>query len=144
ALLSPASRRLLRSFLFQAEDGIRDRNVTGVQTCALPIFRDAVDHLDQVVDAPGVHGHAQAQLGLGLVALGDGDPSHVVPEAGELQRVHLGPAGGGAGPAADLGLHAPVARVTDHGLAVDAQAGGDVAELAVAVRGLVQVHEIHV
>src|SRR5699024_12111785 len=32
-------------FFFQAEDGIRDRNVTGVQTCALPIcnecfFRD--------------------------------------------------------------------------------------------------------
>src|SRR6266513_150669 len=26
------------SFFFQAEDGIRDRNVTGVQTCALPIF----------------------------------------------------------------------------------------------------------
>src|SRR5699024_2946327 len=25
-------------FLFQAEDGIRDRNVTGVQTCALPIW----------------------------------------------------------------------------------------------------------
>src|SRR5699024_11595984 len=24
--------------LFPAEDGIRDRNVTGVQTCALPIF----------------------------------------------------------------------------------------------------------
>src|SRR5699024_11990100 len=26
-------------FFFQAEDGIRDRNVTGVQTCALPIYR---------------------------------------------------------------------------------------------------------
>src|SRR5699024_12229862 len=26
-------------FFFQAEDGIRDRNVTGVQTCALPIFK---------------------------------------------------------------------------------------------------------
>src|SRR5207248_8627094 len=25
------------SFFFQAEDGIRDRTVTGVQTCALPI-----------------------------------------------------------------------------------------------------------
>src|SRR5699024_405731 len=25
------------TFFFQAEDGIRDRNVTGVQTCALPI-----------------------------------------------------------------------------------------------------------
>src|SRR5699024_11822976 len=28
-------------FFFQAEDGIRDRNVTGVQTCALPISGDA-------------------------------------------------------------------------------------------------------
>src|SRR5699024_11463556 len=28
-------------FFFQAEDGIRDRNVTGVQTCALPIFIDS-------------------------------------------------------------------------------------------------------
>src|SRR5699024_11400267 len=27
-------------FFFQAEDGIRDRNVTGVQTCALPICTD--------------------------------------------------------------------------------------------------------
>src|SRR5699024_11579610 len=27
----------LDGFFFQAEDGIRDRNVTGVQTCALPI-----------------------------------------------------------------------------------------------------------
>src|SRR5699024_2467781 len=26
-------------FFFKAEDGIRDRNVTGVQTCALPISR---------------------------------------------------------------------------------------------------------
>src|SRR5437773_5012299 len=25
---------------FQAEDGIRDRDVTGVQTCALPIYRE--------------------------------------------------------------------------------------------------------
>src|SRR5262249_60608057 len=27
-------------FFFQAEDGIRDWSVTGVQTCALPIWRD--------------------------------------------------------------------------------------------------------
>ena len=31
-------------FFFQAEDGIRDRLVTGVQTCALPIF----DGLDDI------------------------------------------------------------------------------------------------
>src|SRR5690606_40576705 len=31
------ARRLVLSFFFQAEDGIRDFHVTGVQTCALPI-----------------------------------------------------------------------------------------------------------
>src|SRR5205823_10084558 len=30
------------AFFFQAEDGIRDKLVTGVQTCALPILQAAV------------------------------------------------------------------------------------------------------
>src|SRR5207248_6638456 len=33
-------------FFFQAEDGIRDRTVTGVQTCALPISRSIKEILD--------------------------------------------------------------------------------------------------
>src|SRR5437868_2483202 len=32
------------TFFFQAEDGIRDRNVTGVQTCALPISELGMKH----------------------------------------------------------------------------------------------------
>src|SRR5437868_7746975 len=36
--LSLLSVCILFFFFFQAEDGIRDRNVTGVQTCALPIY----------------------------------------------------------------------------------------------------------
>src|SRR5258708_10706267 len=40
--VAPMSRRVKPrsspSFFFQAEDGIRDDLVTGVQTCALPIF----------------------------------------------------------------------------------------------------------
>src|SRR5437667_9228324 len=32
-----ANRQIVILFFFQAEDGIRDRDVTGVQTCALPI-----------------------------------------------------------------------------------------------------------
>src|SRR5437879_9208758 len=32
------SPTLLIMFFFQAEDGIRDTSVTGVQTCALPIY----------------------------------------------------------------------------------------------------------
>src|SRR5699024_11761483 len=40
-----------RCFFFQAEDGIRDRNVTGVQTCALPIslFADFILSLCELI-----------------------------------------------------------------------------------------------
>src|SRR5699024_11797071 len=42
------------SFFFQAEDGIRDRNVTGVQTCALPIYlkvySKALHFMDEIYD----------------------------------------------------------------------------------------------
>src|SRR5207249_6793070 len=41
------SRRLGSFFFFQAEDGIRDRNVTGVQTRALPIYKVREVHLMQ-------------------------------------------------------------------------------------------------
>src|SRR5699024_12225288 len=43
-------------FFFQAEDGIRDRNVTGVQTCALPIWCD-----------PAVWQRNRRLLGVGLL-----------------------------------------------------------------------------
>src|SRR2546430_4253677 len=38
-------------FFFQAEDGIRDLTVTGVQTCALPISNHAEEVLDVVLPA---------------------------------------------------------------------------------------------
>src|SRR5437867_11452826 len=41
AHLAKGRRRRPSSFFFQAEDGIRDRTVTGVQTCALPISSSA-------------------------------------------------------------------------------------------------------
>src|SRR5699024_12053743 len=37
-------------FFFQAEDGIRDRNVTGVQTCALPICAKQLAEMTNVVN----------------------------------------------------------------------------------------------
>src|SRR5256885_14559798 len=44
-------------FFFQAEDGIRDYKVTGVQTCALPIFVPT--------DAPGYRpGKPEDKMGL--------------------------------------------------------------------------------
>src|SRR5207249_8558835 len=78
-------------FFFQAEDGIRDRNVTGVQTCALPIF-------DLELDA-GVPGEALADLGQ-LLVRGGGE---VVPaEVGDLPLLAAGrrnPRGENAGEA---------------------------------------------
>src|SRR5690625_7183172 len=40
-------------FLFQAEDGIRDGHVTGVQTCALPISGPAPVEVPELVARPG-------------------------------------------------------------------------------------------
>src|SRR5947209_11065275 len=39
-------------FFFQAEDGIRDIGVTGVQTCALPIYRLAVAPKHEMETSP--------------------------------------------------------------------------------------------
>src|SRR2546425_11004432 len=59
-------------FFFQAEDGIRDKLVTGVQTCALPISHAAADDFlpvarredayDLAVPAPGPDHPARAAL----------------------------------------------------------------------------------
>src|SRR2546427_7290303 len=47
------------SFFFQAEDGIRDLTVTGVQTCALPIL--CVELLRGQSDSPALQEALRAQ-----------------------------------------------------------------------------------
>src|SRR6266478_5689943 len=44
-------------FFFQAEDGIRDLTVTGVQTYALPILADSNRKVRILVAKPGLDGH---------------------------------------------------------------------------------------
>src|SRR5690606_41087138 len=51
-------------FFFQAEDGIRDFHVTGVQTCALPIF---IEHLS-VVGHPSFTEHPSVTVHLSVIA----------------------------------------------------------------------------
>src|SRR5688500_19250189 len=41
-------------FFFQAEDGIRDYKVTGVQTCALPIC-ESLDDVNMTIEALGTN-----------------------------------------------------------------------------------------
>src|SRR5437763_2926943 len=59
-LLTPrTSRRAVQTknvFFFQAEDGIRDTSVTGVQTCALPISRRIKMETVSVLIGPGARG----------------------------------------------------------------------------------------
>src|SRR5437867_12274382 len=58
---------LLIFFFFQAEDGIRYRTVTGVQTCALPILLD--DATFRPSECVGEHGCTGGRRGLGLDSL---------------------------------------------------------------------------
>src|SRR5256885_5720930 len=72
-------------FFFQAEDGIRDYKVTGVQTCALPIYKrshlfaqietmQSVENLDAICAVEGLSG----------VFIGPGDLSVSIGATGEL------------------------------------------------------------
>src|SRR5205823_8244809 len=58
---------------FQAEDGIRDKLVTGVQTCALPIYAQPVHQPDVILASRGV---APQDVGL-AVAVEVTDPLHL-------------------------------------------------------------------
>src|SRR5256885_10304099 len=80
-----ATRR--HSFFFQAEDGIRDYKVTGVQTCALPIYRAR--------EQSRVSDHAveqQALVRLGRLGQESGDVLEVHRDAADPQAGarHLG------------------------------------------------------
>src|SRR2546430_8874633 len=71
-------------FFFQAEDGIRDLTVTGVQTCALPILlhpmmpfltEEVWQLLNKVAPGRGVGWDQQAQLAPAHRSGGAGGPS---------------------------------------------------------------------
>src|SRR5256884_1113690 len=94
------------SFFFQAEDGIRDVAVTGVQTCALPIWLDPgrvaptdlvagpIDRLDVSPGRVGVEGEA-FDIGADgserdLLDLSAGEGRRSEEHTSELQsRLHL-------------------------------------------------------
>src|SRR3989454_12222429 len=104
-------------FFFQAEDGIRDYKVTGVQTCALPICREIERRHDDLGPPPIVEGFRQArerdrdarrerdlrrrrahQPAVAAPQLGERRPPHVVPRGGaarlpEIEKLAEPPAG---------------------------------------------------
>src|SRR6266540_4542828 len=80
-------------FFFQADDGIRDRDVTGVQTCALPISRRPGLGKALIGDPPQQQGRrVKGLVELELVALvtaGDLERPPSVPEVlGSARILH--------------------------------------------------------
>src|SRR2546427_7869836 len=70
-------------FFFQAEDGIRDLTVTGVQTCALPIFQIQAHDVAHLVDELRVGRELE---GLGAVRL----QPEGAPDAADRTLAHAG------------------------------------------------------
>src|SRR5262249_59966700 len=96
-------------FFFQAEDGIRDWSVTGVQTCALPIFQprglvitrnaQRLVQLLAIGKAPAAVGLPEVgrvgQAGLGVLGLGFGNGGEQLLRSGERRGGEGGRGGGG-------------------------------------------------
>src|SRR5207244_8433668 len=85
--------RGVRPFFFQAEDGIRDDLVTGVQTCALPISASCNGTVARPQCSPGASSSAAASASFW-------SRLHAAPFAGgsersEERRVGNGRSGGG-------------------------------------------------
>src|SRR5438552_14460390 len=109
-------------FFFQAEDGIRDDLVTGVQTCALPICAGsgerAADPLRAGGDAPPRDGRLVPPRGRGPGG-GDGARQHGGDQearrggAGALDHVVVWGGGGGAAAEARGGATRPAALPGD-------------------------------
>src|SRR5205085_4443117 len=87
-------------FFFQAEDGIRDLTVTGVQTCALPIFAIIEGDLRLLQDGGaervknGEVGAPETDIleGDGLQLIG-GRKRDPIPEAGRSEERRVGKGG---------------------------------------------------
>src|SRR4030066_185285 len=80
-------------FFFQAEDGIRDSSVTGVQTCALPISATLLARQHRIL-VPGRHPDddflvADCTNGIQVIAFGTGK---LIPFQGN-RRLQVGTAG---------------------------------------------------
>src|SRR2546430_2261906 len=74
-------------FFFQAEDGIRDLTVTGVQTCALPIY-DALAQLRDKTTPPDVFRRLATRISVLLAA----EALRDVPVATSTVETPIGPA----------------------------------------------------
>ena len=99
---------------------------------------------DEITDPVGVDREAEAGLGSHLVTVGNGDLTHVISEPDVAALLPVGPGARHAHPRGDTVLHLGIAPVTYHDLAWQPESGVDESMFPVAMRGLVEIHEVHV
>ena len=87
---------------------------------------------------------SESLFGSHLVAIGNGHVVHLVAEADDEHILRVGPSGTNAFPNGDMVLGSGIFPVSYNEFAADAHARNDVAEFAVAMSALVEVHEVHV
>src|SRR5699024_11743969 len=89
---------------FQAEDGIRDRNVTGVQTCALPIFAGRDQFRRGRVEF--------SSDGTTVAHIIGGSGSHLITQAVEATHLIRIPAGTQLGIGSVVQVYPPIGRAS--------------------------------
>src|SRR5690606_39878450 len=108
-------------FFFQAEDGIRDFHVTGVQTCALPIYPRYLETISAAVDehyrhrkqSGGAGQFADVAITLRPAGRGEGFGFAEVVKGGAVPRNFIPAVEEGAREALDKGpLGFPVTDIT--------------------------------
>ena len=105
---------------------------------------DAVHHLHQIADRPGVHREAKLNLRRDFIAVGHRHFAHVIAETAHFQMASILFGDRLAHPAADALVGFFILPVAGDHAVLLAHTGADETELAAAVRGLVQVHKVHI
>jgi len=103
-----------------------------------------LDNSYEVANTITVDRIAELLLGFDLVAFGDGHFTHVVAKASDFHSLHIVPGAGGSHPDTDAFLDFFILPVADDDLAVQTHPSTDKPEFAVAVSGLIEVHEVHI
>jgi hypothetical protein len=100
--------------------------------------------VSKISHSVSIDGIAELDFRADLIAFCDCNVAHVVAEAGDLELLRVVPCARSAEPSPSLGLNLRILPKAHDDLAFHAHPSSDEAELAIAMSGLVQIHEVHI
>ncbi|CAH0308448.1 hypothetical protein SRABI106_03970 [Rahnella aquatilis] len=107
-------------------------------------FADFVDYADQITNSVGTDAVAELDLSGNFIAFGDSNFTHIIAKTCHFQVLAFVFGGSNAHPLGDTAVRFTVLPVTGYHGVLLTHTGTDEAEFTATVRGLVQVHEVHV